>query len=178
MLANTSGEPFEYNVQGFGIPDLQIATQSTRWRVCYLAQGSFNGSDPNEFHKYKFLFPNNADKVTVTFVVGKPSNSEGCFKYKLVKSGNKLTSKVKPNHEIGKIPVETTYKATYDVKRGGNGEWTFEIYPFFDKNMGTSKSLDYGCVVTVESTKNLDIYTPIKNGLNQKSLWCKKLKRQ
>lgn len=161
LLTSTNGEPFKHNIQGFGAPDLQIATQSTRWRVCYLIQETFDGTDPNEIHRYKFLFPNNADKVTLTFVVGRPPNSEGSFRYKLVKSGNKITSKVRPNYVISKTPIQTTHKAFYDVKRGGKGLWTFEVYPHFDKNIGSNKSLSYGCVVAVESTKNLDIFTPI-----------------
>lgn len=161
LLTSTSGNSFENNIQGFGIPDFQIATQSNRWRVCYLIQGIFDGKDPNEIHKYRFLFPNNADKVTITFVAGKPPNSEGNFRYKIVKSGNMITSNAKPDHEIGKYPIETTYKTIFNVKRGGKGEWLFDILPHFDKNIGSNKSLSYGCVVTVESTKNLDIYTAI-----------------
>ncbi len=160
-LLNSTGQSFEYNVQGFGIPDLQIATQSTRWRVCYLVQDSFNGTDPNAVHQYKFLFPVNADKVTITFVVGKPPNSKGSFHYKLVKSGNKPNSNVKPNYKISNSDITTTYKAVYDVKRGGNGEWTFQINPYFDKTIGMDRTLNYGCVITVESTKNLDVLTPI-----------------
>lgn len=160
-LLNSNNVIFNPQVQGFGMPDFQSATQSTRWRICHLVQDVFTGSDPNEIHRYKFLFPNNADRVTVTFVAGKPPNSQGYLRYNLVKSGNKPSSHLKPNESIGVYPIGSTFKAVYDVHRGGNGEWTFEIYPHFDKNIGVDRSLQYGCIVTVESTQNADILTPI-----------------
>lgn len=160
-LLGVNNVAFDSRIQGFGVPDFQSATQSTRWRICYLIQDVFTGSDPNELHRYKFLFPNDADRVTVTFAVGKPPNSSGYLRYNLVKSGNKPSSHVKPNDELGVYPIATTYKAVYNVHRGGNGEWVFEIYPHFDRNIGIDRSIRYGCIVTVESTQNADILAPI-----------------
>ncbi len=111
---------------------MYAATKSTMWRVCYLIQGSFDGGDPNEFHRYAFLFPDNADRVTVTLSVGKPPQSNGRFRYRLIKSGTKITN-AQPARAIGQLPVYSTYKATYDVRRGGKGEWTFEINPDFGR---------------------------------------------
>ena len=161
LLRTTHGKPFPSNVQGFGVPDMYAATKSTMWRVCYLIQGSFDGGDPNEFHRYGFLFPDNADRVTVTLSVGKPPQSNGRFRYRLIKSGTKITN-AQPARAIGQLPVYSTYKATYDVRRGGKGEWTFEINPDFGRIVaGNSESLSYGCVITVESGRNLDVYSPI-----------------
>ena len=166
VLKSNQREVFGSNIQGFGIPELQTSIQSARWRVCYMLQGTFNGSDPLAIHSYRFLFPNNADRVTMTFVCGKPPGSQGSFKYKLVKSGNKTSSNTRPSCKLGSYPIGSTYKAVYDVKRGGKGEWVVEINPSFDKNVCVDKSMKYGCVITIESSKNLDVYSPI-------SLWMK-----
>jgi len=162
LLKNATGNSFGWNIQGFGVPDYISAVLSSRWRVCYLLQGVFDGSDPLATHSYKFLFPANADKVTVTFVCGKPPNSGGCFRYKLIKSGSKPSSNLIPTSRSAELPIHTTGQAVYDIKRGGKGEWTIDVIPLFDKSIGIDKTLKYGCVVTVESTKNLDIHTSIK----------------
>jgi len=161
LLKDSTGNSFLYNVQGFGVPDSITAIQSTRWRVCYLLQGKFDGSEKRSIHQYKFLFPSNADKVTITFVAAKPPKSEGYFRFKVVKSGSKTSSNLKATYRMGEYPIRTTGKAVYDVKRGGKGDWSFDVIPFFDNNLGMDKSLKYGCIITVESTKNLEIYNPI-----------------
>ena len=161
VLNDSRGRLFSTNIQGFGVPDVDSAVRSTRWRACYLLQGMFDGSDTNAIHKYKFFFPSNADRVTITFVVSKPPNSNGYFRFKVVKGGSKTSSNLKPTFRIGAYPIKTTGQAVYEVKRGGKGEWYFNVIPFFEKTFGKNKAMKYGCVITVESSKNLSVYNQI-----------------
>jgi hypothetical protein len=71
-LRDQKGEAYDKLLQGFGLPDYSSATNSTDWRVFYLLQGSFEGINNKMFDSYNFLFPDNADRLRITIVCGKP----------------------------------------------------------------------------------------------------------
>jgi hypothetical protein len=138
--------------------------------VSYLLQDIFSGNDPLIYHRYRFLFPNDADRLTLTLVCGKPAGSKGYLNYRVHKRGTKISSKTNPNRSIGSGNVKSTFQGTFEVKRGGRGIWSIDILPHFDQTFNIDRSLKYGCVLTIESSKNLDIYLPI-------SKWISRTKR-
>lgn len=144
-----------------------------------MLQGTFEGETGNtqSYHDYEFFFPDNGDRLTVSVVCGKPANSKGYLTYRLLKSGVRSSSNPKAKetygsvrqHEHGTYKVYSTFQSIYDVKRGGKGNWGLEIRPHYDQTLNTDQSLKYGCVLTIESTKNLDVYSGILEWISTKS---------
>jgi hypothetical protein len=169
-LLGNNNNTFKRQIQGFGRPNSHDVLNSFHWRVSYLLQDIFSGNDPLIYHRYRFLFPNDADRLTLTLVCGKPAGSKGYLNYRVHKSGTKISSKTNPNCSIGSGNVKSTFQGTFEVKRGGRGIWSIDVIPHFDQTFNIDHSLKYGCVLTIESSKNLDIYLPI-------SKWMSKTKR-
>jgi hypothetical protein len=170
-LQESTGKHYHANLQGFGVPDFGSSIGPTRWRTYYLIQGAFDATAPDIYRSYRFLFPDNADRFRVTLTCTRPADSKTFLNYRLIKSGSKLTSKPpKPRTRMGLSKVTTTYQAVYDVVRGGKGPWTIDIFPHYDQSLGIDKSIKYGCVISVESSKHLDVYSPISN-------WVKPVKQ-
>lgn len=172
-LTDASNERFSELIQGFGRCDFYAAINSTGWRVSYLLQGFFDGTDPLIAHRYSFLFPDNADMLSLTIVSAKPAGSKGFFTYTLRKSGIKSSSNPKPQEYLGSVRtsgayrVFSTYKAIFPVKRGGKGLWSIDIIPHYDQTINADQQLRYGCVITVESSKNLDVYRAVSKWVNR-----------
>jgi Subtilase family len=160
-LLDEAGKPYERLVQGFGRPDSYSCLNSTRWQASYLLQGTFDGTDPLEFHNYSFVFPDRADRLKITLACGKPAESKGYITFRLRKAGLKLTSLTKIKNHIGPNTISSTYQGLLPVVRGGRGRWNLDILPHFDQTPGHDNSLKYGGVVTVESSRHLDVYTPV-----------------
>ena len=57
--------------------------------------------------------------------------------------------------------ISSTFQAIYDIKRGGKGPWAIQLSPHFESLPNVDTSLKYGCVLTIESTKNADIYAEV-----------------
>lgn len=172
-LRDSNNEEFSELVQGYGCPHYHNAISSMLWRVSYLLQGSFDGSNLMLSHWYNFLFPQYADRIKLTFVCGKPAKSKGYFTYRIFKSGVRSSSNVRPEgsygairrHSHGSFKVYSTFQAIFDIKRGGKGIWDFQIIPHFNQTVNMDPSLKYGCVITVESTQNMDIYSDVSKWL-------------
>jgi hypothetical protein len=161
-LSDSSGSMFDKLIQGLGRPDFPSALNSTRWRTCYLLQDAFDGTVPRPYKRYRFLFPDNADRLTITIVSTRPADSKTYLRFRLVKSGAKVDSTPpKPREYFGSFRVGTTYQSIYDVKRGGKGLWTMDIWPLFDHTLGVDPGIKYGCVISIESGKHKDVFSQI-----------------
>jgi hypothetical protein len=163
-LRDSNGVKFSPLIQGHGVPDHNLALNAFLWNVSYLLQGTFEGTK-EEYHGYTFKFPPDADRLTITFVTGKPPGSRGFFSIGLKKAGVKPTTVPHPTEFVGSSQtrrhISTTWQETHKVTKGGKGNWWIGVYPHFDKLTRSDKSLKYGCVVTVESSKGLDVYSGI-----------------
>lgn len=161
-LVDTSGAQFPELIQGYGVPDRNHALNAYLWRTSYLLHGEFGGSR-EEYHSYPFRFPVNADRLKITFVAGKPAGSKGFFSIALKKAGVKPTSIPQPRFFTGprttRRHISTTWQEIHVVRKGGRGNWWIGVFPHFEKLASADRSLKYGCVITVESTKGLDVYT-------------------
>ena len=80
LLINASAQlpdvsRFPCTMQGFGVPDKPAALNSEYWRASLCAQASFDLRDLKKYHRYKFFFPDAADRirVSVCFEVERPS---------------------------------------------------------------------------------------------------------
>jgi hypothetical protein len=65
------------------------------------------------------------------------------------------------SYNLGSYKISSTFRAIYDIKRGGKAPWIIQINPHFDSTPNVDSSIKYGCVLTDESTKTADIYTEI-----------------
>ncbi len=151
-------------IQGFGVPIESILLYSVYRRASYLLQGTFEYVKPIVFHRYYFYFPRNANRLIITFAIGKPSGPSSYIKYRLIRGGS--SSFYKPaKHKVKNIgskgEIYTTHKKVIDVDQGGKGEWIIEIIPHIKDVPTINNSIKYGCVITIESTKNNDVYTEI-----------------
>lgn len=127
-------------------------------------------SEKDRYHGIRFLFPDDADRFTVTFVVGRPPGSQGYLTFSLKRPGVKWGSKTYPGKKWGaenERRVYTTYQESYAIQHGGKGAWWTQINPHFDRTILADKSLKYGCVITVESSKHLDIHRAINRWMSQ-----------
>lgn len=152
-------------VQGFGVPVEMIAVHSVYRRTCYLLQGAFEYSKPVYFHRYYFYFPRNANRLTITIVLGRPSDSTSFMKYRIIRGGSSsyyTQSKKAMNTIGGYYDVYTTHKRVIEVDHGGKGEWIIELIPYIKDVPAINNSIKYGCVLTAESTSNKDVYTEIE----------------
>jgi subtilisin family serine protease len=162
QLRDISGARFPPLIQGYGIPNHDHALNAYRWKASYLLQGTFMGNK-EEYHGCTFKFPSDADRLTITFVAGKPPGSRGSFSIALKKAGVKPTTIPQPSSYIGsrqtRKRIVTTWQETHRVTKGGKGNWWLGVYPHFDKLTRGDRSLKYGCMITIESSKGLDVYT-------------------
>jgi hypothetical protein len=155
---NDDNLDFDNIIQGFGKPSELYALKSMNWRVSYIFQGEFLKGEYLNTALCDFYFPNRADRITLTIVVGRPPSSNGFIKFEMHKGGTREHSKTKPDHVIGDPKkIESSFQGTFRVKRGGIGEWSLKLISDFDKSILENDSVKYGCVVTVES------YRTIKN---------------
>lgn len=166
--------PYSALIQGYGQPDEYLTLSSNDWRVSYILQGEFSGSDPLEIHNYEFKVADDAEKVKITFVAGRPAWSDGYFRIRVIKSGPKerTVSKIDASETIGDVNtrkrITTTYREVYPKKHGGVGVWKLRVIPHFTRKSGIEKSLKYGCVVTVESSYANNIYKDISKWLEER----------
>jgi len=167
MPDNKNSCNFSTAFQGFGKIEREYAINSLDWRVCYLLQGEFSNASPDVYHRYRFLFPDLADQISLTVAFGRsPSRFIGSadqylrLRYKRAGVSGFSTSL----NENGAIGTKKTccYKKLVDIKRGGKGPWLIDIAPNFSK-LPLYQRLKYGIVIVVSSSKRNNIYAPILN---------------
>jgi subtilisin family serine protease len=159
LIGNSEQNDISFLTQGFGISDVSLAINSIRWRTLYLMEGLFTNNE-EKFHRYQFMFPDNANRLILTIVVGRPAISNSSIIYELNKPGTKISSKFYPKIQIGsKRKIFSTFKGIYPIQHGGKGIWKLNIFPSFDTNL--DDEIRYACVISVESTKHLDVYSQI-----------------
>lgn len=169
LIGNSEQNNISFLAQGFGIPDPSLAINSIRWRTLYLMEGLFTNNE-EKFHRYQFVFPDNANRLVLTIVVGRPAISNSSITYGLKKPGTKISSKFYPKTHIGsKTKIFSTFKGIYPIQHWGKGIWELNIFPSFDTNL--DNEIRYACVISVESTKHLDVYSQI-------SRWMRSLAKE
>jgi len=158
---STRMQPFARSIQGCGHVDPRSALSSTDFRTCFTLQGDFTGADKLAIHKYEFDVANDADSVSIVFVVGKPGWSKGFFSLKIGKSGprDQTVSEFDQQESIGDPRfIHSTFRRIFRLERGGVGVWDLDVEPHFPDNPGIDSSLKYGCVVAVQSSYAPTIY--------------------
>jgi len=156
---------FSDNLQGFGKVDKTRAVNSQDWRVCYLLQGEFGSNNPDDYHRYSFLFPEQADQLEVTVVCGKlrigyAQEIEDYIHLYFKRPGVKLKTRLKKGFRIGRRKCSCTYKEKVSIERGSRGPWRVDVIPHFSK-LPITQRIKYGIVITVSSGKMNDVYSPI-----------------
>ena len=161
-------------IKGFGKPEKDMALHSKRWRVSYLLEGQFRSDDQNIRHRYRFLFPDNADLIQVTLVCHKLHTTFQGEKFdyvrlKFIRPGIKLSvgSGWIPETERGRKRCFATYKASQKIKRGNKGPWIVDVIPHFQYPF-RDQQIKYGCVIMVASSKYRDVYKHITRYLKPK----------
>jgi|GEM_PF-2288120 len=166
QLYNEKGIPYDSNLQGFGIPHLELALYSDIHRINYIMEGSFNSRHYDVYDRYSFWFPFGANKFEITLVCEKsntfyPLETEDYIEFKVYhRGGTGGSTKLKPI--IGNDKCFTTYKGEYEIESGSRGLWMADIVPNFNTKYLYPLKMKYGCVVTVSDVnKNNDIWQVI-----------------
>lgn len=152
---------FSECLQGFGKVDKIKAVYSQSWRVCYLLQGEFRKNMPNIYHRYSFLFPEQADILNITVVCGKKTYDPEVNDYihlRLNRPGVKWTTQLKKGIRTGDRRCISTYREIIPIQRGSRGIWNVDILPHFS-SLPINQTIKYGIVITVSSSTNEDVYT-------------------
>lgn len=173
MVDPNTGSCFSETLQGFGRIDKIRAISSQDWRTCYLMQGEFNKTNTNEYHRYLFLFPEEADKIEVTIVCGKPKtgydqeNDDYIHLY-FKRPGVKSKTRLKKGLRIGKRKCSVTYKEKVSIERGSRGVWRVDVHPHFS-GLSPIQKMKYGIVIAVSSSKINDIHSKISKWIDLKT---------
>jgi hypothetical protein len=165
---------FDTRIQGFGVPSRQYAAYSSFSRVNLCADSGFDLSQPKLVHRYRFLFPDNADRIRVTLcyqvepVLGPELPHEVTIR--LHKQGTKFGTQASPSIELPTRPSNIVVKE-YEIKRGGKGSCTLELKakarPAATLLGGFTQPSRYGLVVTIMSSKGKEIYPQIDSWLRR-----------
>lgn len=171
-LKNRTNDIPDHSIQGFGKPNRVRALNSQNWRACYLLEGEFEIKDANKYHRYRLLFPDEADEVDVTLVCGKlrtmfEGEKADYVRLKFVRPGVKFGTPLMPQISVGESKCFCTYKARKIIRRGSKGPWTIDVMPHFFSLVSNQK-LKYACVITVSSSRGGEVYAPIINWLKPK----------
>jgi len=171
-LRNRSRDVPEYSIQGFGKPNKTKALYSQNWRTCYLLEGEFETEDADKEHRYRFLFPDEADEFEVTLVCGKlhtmfDGEKADYVRLRITRPGIKFGTQLMPQVSLGESKCFHTYKAWKRIRRGSKGFWTVEVIPHFFSSISNQR-LKYACVITVSSSRGAEVYTPIINLISPK----------
>lgn len=166
MLDSNSQHAFSSAIQGFGKVEKEYAINSLDWRVCYLMQGEFDSISPDVFHRYHFLFPDAADHVEVTVVVGKLKSgltldSDEYVRLYYKRPGVKFATPLKTGIRIGDRK-DSSYKEIVHIERGSRGPWTLNVSPHFSR-LPVRQRIKYGIVIVVSSSKKESIYSAVMN---------------
>ena len=164
-----SNDIFSESVQGFGKVDKPTAVNSQDWRVCYLLQGQFDSTKPDAYHRYLFLFPQEADFLDITTVCGKliTCNSQENQEYIRMffkRPGLRSGSSLKKGERIGERKCICSYREKISIKRGSVGVWRVDVTGHFSP-LKIPQKLKYGIVIAVSSTKKADVYSSAEQWL-------------
>lgn len=159
------GSAFPATLQGFGKVNKTRAVFSQDWRVCYLFHGEFDSGNSDEFHQYRFLFPDQADQLEVTAVCGKlvTGHSQEIDDYLHLffnRPGVKLRTRLRRGVRVGARKCSCTYREKVRIERGSKGPWTCYVYPHFS-TLPIPQRLKYGIVIAVSNSKGNDVYSAV-----------------
>ncbi len=168
-LIDGTGRQFDASVQGFGTPSKRYAMFSTFWRVNLCADSSFDLKDRRQLHRYKFLFPDVADRIIITlcFDVEPLQGSELPYEIqmRLHKPGTLLSASITPNNSIS-ADDSNIRQFEYKVERGGKGVWTLDVSPRTRRSFWVDPSaellLRYAIVISIISDEQQDIYARVR----------------
>jgi hypothetical protein len=157
---------FSEKIQGFGRVNRLRATDSQDWRACYLLQGEFSSTSPNLYHRYLFLFPQEANLLDVTAVCGKLltcHNQETSEYIRLFfkRPGLRSATPLKRGVRIGSRKCHCTYRESIKIERGSIGVWRVDVVPHFS-TLPLPQKIRYGIVIAVCSTKKADVYSAVE----------------
>jgi hypothetical protein len=167
QLSDTS--QFPCAIQGFGVPNRSAAFNSEYWRATLCAESAFDLRDMKRYHRYRFFFPDGADRILVTICFDvEPITSRFELPYYLSirvhKPATKKRAWVKPasiipDHESNIKRFE------YRVQRGGKATWTIEVTPHLRDvafiKPKESRLLRYSIIITIISDRRAWIYSQI-----------------
>jgi len=156
-MVNSSYNSFSEKIQGFGKIDRTLAINSQEWRVCYLMQREFGKQNRDEYPRYCFLFPENADQLEIGVSCGKlntvySEEHNDFVRLHFTKPGIKPKTPLKKGTRIGRRKCCGTYKEIIKIDRGSRGRWILDVLPHFS-NIPIEQRIKYGIVVTVISSK-------------------------
>lgn len=165
MLNVSDSSLFSETLQGFGKVDKTRAVNSQDWRACYLMQAEFDSNNPYDFHRYQFLFPEQADQLEVTVVCGKlrtgySQEMDDYVHLYFKRPGVKLKTRLKRGFRIGPRKCSCTYRERVRIERGSKGPWGVDVYPHFS-SLPIPQKIKYGIVIAVSSSKMNDVYSTI-----------------
>ena len=164
-MSNSIYGCFSEGIQGFGKIDKSLVVYSQEWRVCYLMQGKFDNRNPDEYHRYYFLFPQDADRLEISVACGKlhtvsDQEQNDYVRLFFIRPGVKLKTPLKKGSRIVSRKCSYTYKEKITIERGSIGRWTLDVLPHFS-NLPIDQKIKYGIVVTILSGNLSDIYSDI-----------------
>lgn len=179
-LSNRARGIPDHGIQGFGKPDRTRALYCQSWRACYLLEGQFEAKNSKKYHRYRFLFPDEADEIEVTLVCGKlhtmyDGEKADYVRLRFNRPGVKFATLMKPQTRLGNKKCSGTYKTKSIIQRGSKGVWSVDVIPHFFSPVSNQK-LKYACVVTVSSSRGKEVYTPIINWIRPKKEMIKPVK--
>lgn len=168
------GNTFDPAIQGFGNPSRTSALYSYYWRINLFWNAEFDIRKPDEYHRYRFLVPDNADQVRVTICQDVEPLLDSELPYeidlKLHKTGTKFSTPSSPSKET---PMGTSNLKQYDfqIQRAGRGIWSLDLFPKWKPALFLGRFgevvMRYAIVITVMSTKRLDVYNRVVSSLRQ-----------
>jgi hypothetical protein len=164
-----SNSVFSEKIQGFGKVNKINATDSQDWRACYLMQGEFSSNNADTYHRYLFLFPQEANFLDITMVCGKllTGHSQETNEYIRLffkRPGLRAATPLKKGLRTGPRKCHCTYRETIRIERGSIGVWRVDIVPHF-AGLPLPQKIKYGIVIAVCSSKKANVYSSIEKWL-------------
>jgi hypothetical protein len=164
-LVDSNDRPYPWMLQGFGKVDKTRALNSQDWRVCYLLQGEFDSANPSVFHRYSFLFPEEADSLDISMVCGKLKTCHSAEMNEYIqlffkRPGVRSKASLKRGVRIGSRKCYCTCRERWYIQRGSVGAWKVDVAPHFS-NRNIQQKIKYGIVIAVSSSKGKDVYSAV-----------------
>lgn len=171
QLRDASSRTFDLALQGFGVPSRLYALYSNFWRATLYSESAFDLKNRNQLHRYRFLFPDIANRVRITLCYDvEPLLGSGELPYTLLvrphKPGTSFETAIRPNIEIPQ-GESNAKQYEYSVQRGGKGPWAVDVYPkvgpelFADPSRLSGRIIRYALVITIQSDKRRSVYDKI-----------------
>jgi hypothetical protein len=166
-LKRPNKQDFESVIQGFGVPNEDLALNSYDWVATMISDSFFDLTKSDEQHVYNIPFPDPANRIRVVICFevepGLARNTEVPYeiRVKLHKRDTLSGSVTAPDVEI---PGDRSNVKMYEyfVHRGGKAGWELILEPQIRRSSYltrmSTKELRYGIVISVRSDDGFPLY--------------------